>query len=530
MLQTAREETGHAGPSEWFGGWRWMPWLESVAHQYRRGVWAFIVCFYLLSINGLWRATPDSALYLSVARSIARGEGYVYHGEIHRLAYPGLPYFLAGLMKISPAYFLAIADLAMVLMSLAGFWLTYRMLLQLVRPGVAMIVTLVVAVNYQVYQCGLTILTDAPFFMGSLAVLYGGMLCGVLPARPLDKSIPPRHNPPGGFVLLVGGLALCAITRPVSYLLFGCTVLAAMFAAWQAPTLNRRRAALIAVGAIAGLVAIAAAIVALDPRRNQAASSDIYEQAMTWHIRQATSDLSKPLTSGWHLIGTELSEAMFATSMTRPGDVIVSSATLIAAGIILRRWPMALLWLSATLAIQLFVKPVPRYMIPVMPLLYLAWWQMAECFNRKSSQHVANVLTIAMFVMLAPNVGRDIGRVWYSQYCRPFERYYRDGKYEAVFEMGQILQDSTPANAMIIAPRETGRVLTWLADRRVVEPPFIEPITQPLFVVVTGNPDDAMAEHWADRVILRRKCLATEARYHKGASLELWEAALAEHQ
>ena len=59
----------------------------------------------------MWRVGVDSALYRGLARSLVRGDGYVFAGEHHKHAYPGLPLMLAGIEKLvgeSPAWPLAL--------------------------------------------------------------------------------------------------------------------------------------------------------------------------------------------------------------------------------------------------------------------------------------------------------------------------------------------------------------------------------------------------------------------------------------
>ena len=82
---------------------------------------------------GQWRIEPDSALYLSIARNLAEGQGYTYHGQPHNLVYPGLPYLLAGTLKVFGTETLWPAHALMLAISFATLALVYR--LMYLRPG-----------------------------------------------------------------------------------------------------------------------------------------------------------------------------------------------------------------------------------------------------------------------------------------------------------------------------------------------------------------------------------------------------------
>ena len=46
-----------------------------------------VICF-LTIINGSWKASPDSALYLELGESLAKGVGYKFNGEWHTYVPP----------------------------------------------------------------------------------------------------------------------------------------------------------------------------------------------------------------------------------------------------------------------------------------------------------------------------------------------------------------------------------------------------------------------------------------------------------
>ena len=148
--------------------------VEGFAWRYRRYIGLFVAAIYLLSFNGLWRVGRDSALYLSIARNVARGEGYVYQGEVHRLAYPGLTYLLAGIIKVGGDHAILIADAIILAASLLTLYLFYRLFALIARPGAAIVATVFFGVNNTFYDLSFAILTDIPFLLGTAMVLLGG--------------------------------------------------------------------------------------------------------------------------------------------------------------------------------------------------------------------------------------------------------------------------------------------------------------------------------------------------------------------
>src|SRR5438270_6094899 len=114
--------------------------LLTWADRNRRWLLGSLVLIYLLGFNGQWRLEPDSALYLSIARNLAEGKGYTYHGAQHRLAFPGPPLLFAATFKLFHTESLLPALLLMPLLGLATLALSYRLfLLHAGRPTAVMI-------------------------------------------------------------------------------------------------------------------------------------------------------------------------------------------------------------------------------------------------------------------------------------------------------------------------------------------------------------------------------------------------------
>src|SRR5580658_4429032 len=101
---------------EFLDRWRWL-------------FFAGIVAAYLLAFNGQWLVEPDGGLYLNLARNLALGRGYTYGGIRHDTVYPGFPVALAGLYRIFPTHLIFVADVFILLCSIASLALVYRLIL-----------------------------------------------------------------------------------------------------------------------------------------------------------------------------------------------------------------------------------------------------------------------------------------------------------------------------------------------------------------------------------------------------------------
>src|SRR3954468_25013111 len=59
---------------------------------------------YVLLHNGKWQSGPDTAFYISVARNVASGKGFVFNGAVVGRIPPLWPAVLAAGMKVSTSF------------------------------------------------------------------------------------------------------------------------------------------------------------------------------------------------------------------------------------------------------------------------------------------------------------------------------------------------------------------------------------------------------------------------------------------
>ncbi len=125
--------------------------------------WLLVILgvLYGLLLGPQWSAGPDTAYYMSIARSIAIGRGVEFNGGTVGRAPPGWSFVLAGLLRISSSFiFLGACNLLMMLGSAAAW---YRVLRRIVPPARACAVVLLSGILYWWYCSTVQLRTEALF-------------------------------------------------------------------------------------------------------------------------------------------------------------------------------------------------------------------------------------------------------------------------------------------------------------------------------------------------------------------------------
>jgi hypothetical protein len=133
---------------------------------------ALVVFSFCLIVNDSWNATPDSALYLALGESLARGDGYVFNDEPHTFVPPGFPLILAAAAKICGDKFFCYRA-SMAIMGLLSAAAASLLIMRLCGPGCAFLVGGVFAVSYTLLRNSTLILADVPFTLFTLIALNG---------------------------------------------------------------------------------------------------------------------------------------------------------------------------------------------------------------------------------------------------------------------------------------------------------------------------------------------------------------------
>jgi 4-amino-4-deoxy-L-arabinose transferase-like glycosyltransferase len=137
------------------------------------GVWilAGTATFYAMLVVPYWKPTWDSAMYITLARSIAHGEGYTYMGYAHTKYPPGFPLMLSPIVLLFGKNYLLMRA-SVVACAVGAVGVTYLWFRRIAGVGIAVAVALITAVSYPLAFEATRILSDVPYMLVSLGALY----------------------------------------------------------------------------------------------------------------------------------------------------------------------------------------------------------------------------------------------------------------------------------------------------------------------------------------------------------------------
>jgi hypothetical protein len=120
-----------------------------------------------------WEPHWDSAIYISLARALSRGEGYTYMGYAHTKYPPGLSLMLVPIFVFFGENILLMRCL-IVICAVASVGVSYLLIRQFALASTALAVGLMTAASYALFFEATLILSDIPYMLCSLLALYYG--------------------------------------------------------------------------------------------------------------------------------------------------------------------------------------------------------------------------------------------------------------------------------------------------------------------------------------------------------------------
>src|SRR5438128_1527421 len=131
---------------------------------------AALIALYSLLQNRFWVPSGDSEVYISIARNLARHDGYKFNGQPVQMVPPGWPVVMAAVMTVTH-YFLPLKLLAMsCVIGFLGvaFWIVRRF----VPPRQAMLIVLLTGILSHVYPAAYWLISEGMFcFVSALTIL-----------------------------------------------------------------------------------------------------------------------------------------------------------------------------------------------------------------------------------------------------------------------------------------------------------------------------------------------------------------------
>jgi hypothetical protein len=398
----ADESVSDEGPQESGPAWPVLAWFDRNRH------WLFlgILVLYAAAFTGRWRINPDSAIYMSLGRSLAETGKYVHNGEHHTRYEPGLPLVIAASFRVFGEDRFAPVLLFELACSVAALVLTYRLMLRHAGRPMAVLVAVGFGISQTCMRYGFQVVTDTPFLVGVLAYLLAYENLLRQPSTSTDARRSPWHVL--AWVTLPVAILFMTAFRPTALTFVAAVCLACAWHLLRGP--NRARHVLIAVLTVAAFLSFRA----VDPRRSSAGTEVKREQRLKSLLTEQRSYfLSRIPQQVLNFVEEVVPKAVLATDVhdAVPGlGTVVSLAVASSVFPLLRRRMLWAAWCAGTFA-QLVWLPRERYLLPILPLvLYGMWLQISWLSRRPRLSPRASKLVVAapLAVFAIPNLALDV--------------------------------------------------------------------------------------------------------------------------
>ena len=338
---------------------RVLAWVD----RHRRWLFAGIVVLYLAAFTGRWRINPDSAIYMSLGRSLAETGRYVHNGEHHTRYEPGLPLVIAGSFRLFGEDRYAPILLFSLACTFAALALTYRLMLRHAGRPTAALVTVGFGICETCVRYGFQVVTDTPFVVGVLAYLlaYERLVAPNAVVRDRWRWV--------AWVTLPLATLFMVAFRPTALVFVGAVGLACAWHLCRGP--NRLRHVLIGLLTLAAFLSFRT----VDPRRSTAGAEVVREQRLKALLtEQRAYFVPRIAREAFNFVEVVVPRAVFATEFAPGVDTVVSLAVMASVVPLLRRRLLWALWCAATFAQCMVWLPRERYLLPILPLVLYGMW------------------------------------------------------------------------------------------------------------------------------------------------------------
>lgn len=322
-----------------------------------------IAVFYAPLHNRHWVMGGDGDVFLSVARSLALGEGYRFNGQPVAIIPPGWVWVLAGALQVTTRFAILKLIPAACLVGFLG--LSYSVLRRWASPAVAAVCVLTAALIEHAFGLAFLFYSDPLFALLAMSALW--------------LAIRVNEGADSGWRIgLLATLCVASVMTRWTGVLWCVLVCAALVSGELRPRWNRRWAA----AALCVLVTLATFLLLrwalrvdpsqLDPRYDPF----VAERYDLFNLEDAQGQIDRVLHAG-HWIGGLLWRVLVAIRATREIANILGWIAIALLGVTLihatrrRNWiPLAAMLYTTVLVIN-WPSPVPRYILPLAPLILL---------------------------------------------------------------------------------------------------------------------------------------------------------------
>ena len=428
-------------------------WLLARLDRYRWWLLPVGLLLFAAGFNGQWRITPDSAFHAALARDLYAS------ADASRISdAPGLALWMAGALEVTGGQSFWPAILAMGLLGPATLGVIFLWVRSFAGRPTAIAVACLLACNVTFYRYFFYLLTDAPFVFGVALVLLG-----------YEWADRPGRRRWLGWALLGAGLVVAAAFRSVAAVVLLGVELALLWRVVRGP----RRLGAASLGlVIAGLALIGRLF---DPRLDHPLQFNADEQRfleltgthLVWTLRQVVSPTHLP-----QMVADALPEATIGIELALPAGAILSAFVLV---LVLRLFRHRVLWgvipLLFIAQILLSRAALTRYLLPIVPLLTLAWWLGARWLAARLPRPWGSWCFAAMLVVWLGTNGVRIGDFILEQRAVPFAASYQEGRYTAIDAFRRSVAAEVGPEDMVFS-EDDSHALTWFFERRIRDTPY----------------------------------------------------------
>lgn len=499
--------------------------LLQAVDRFRHWLLAAAVLLLLASFSPHWHITPDSSVFLGISANIASGRGFVFNEETVTSINAGFPYMLALVRSVAPDP-VAASNVFIMAIGVATLALVYSLIqLHAGRP-LAVLITVLTAVNGTFLRHASEILADIPFFFCCTLALLGYELTFAPRSRADDRFSPaPTRRDPHRALRLSAAAALILVG------LAGMASLRIVFlgplAAICCDLLWRLRRSSFKWALVAGAAAVLLAAVAIrlaDPRMADGFTLLSKERELLHHVTNLSETSARVLSfNAPQLFFDVTPRAIIGNKVgVWPVDGAITLAVL-AAGLML--FPRRIAWgllVVIYFGQWLLIFPDSRYFLPVLPLLLLGWWDLALALaSRIRPTRQQAVLTTMIALVAIPNVVRSVGFA-IEQHHEPFLARYLRGRFQDLPEFAALARASLPADAVVITDAQFAAPLHYFSGLRTIPtigPTLLQPLPKdrPVFALL---PPDAQFDA-ALRALKRRRAAEVIAGPDRGPASTL---------
>ncbi len=449
--------------------------IASTLLQRRKWVCVALCGLYLLSYNGQWRITPDSANYLIAAKTFAQ-EGRLGHPlNVEDYVGPGFPLMMGYLIRLfGPEAFWAF-DLALMVLVPVNLALVYWLIRLYDDQATAVVVTSLTAITHLFFSHSFYLLADWPFVTGVLLYLVG---VGYLENRVERWRV-------WGLLILVG-LTVMACLRSVFFVLPLATLIG-LSVDWIQQRQFTRFAWMAAVLTVT--TAVFSLLIPWSVFDWMHGDVLLMSQSL---IERLPETLGRVASHGWWaFFGRAFPRASFGVDLG-PWPNFALSVLLLAA--LWRLVRINVIWAVTTMGFMaqtLLFFNSRRYLLPVTPLLVYALWNLLCTIDRwpaaRASQRrrCDGLVTGVFWFWVTANLIKIAGFTL-EQRAQPFLDHYGRHRYQGFVQACELVRQHTPGHSLVVTKRKWTAPLTYLTDRLSVDDPTRAGAHQhPVFAVLS---------------------------------------------